>query len=124
MSRILSLIKTDLNTTFGLSALQYKIKNKQNRGRLLSLELHLLSLIPYYLIISGLSNIYDILFRYRTKIHVSIKWHIFNQLIVFFFGILYVMSKYYFSNDLNILVPLPLSPKEIVGAKFVSSNGQ
>jgi len=40
-----------------------------------------------------------------------------SQLLVFLLGILYVMSKYYFANDLDILVPLS---SHILGSKFVS----
>jgi len=37
---------------------------------------------------------------------------------VFFFGIFYVMSVFYFSKDIESLLPLPLRPSEILAAKF------
>lgn len=37
---------------------------------------------------------------------------------VFFFGIFYVMSVFYFSKDIVSLLPLPLKPSEILAAKF------
>jgi ABC-2 type transport system permease protein len=40
------------------------------------------------------------------------------SLIVFFFGIFYVMSTFYFSLDIEKLLPLPLKPSTILGAKF------
>lgn len=43
-----------------------------------------------------------------------------GQLVCLVFGILYVISVFYFSQDLKILVPLPIRPGEIVLAKFVS----
>ena len=38
---------------------------------------------------------------------------------VFFFGIFYVLSVYYFSKDVEHLLPLPLTSGQIVGAKFI-----
>lgn len=39
-------------------------------------------------------------------------------LVVFVFGIFYVMSTFYFSSDVEKLLPLPLKPSMILGAKF------
>lgn len=39
-------------------------------------------------------------------------------LIVFIFGIFYVMATFYFSSDIENLLPLPLKPSTILGAKF------
>ncbi|MFL0248407.1 putative ABC transporter permease subunit [Candidatus Clostridium stratigraminis] len=39
-------------------------------------------------------------------------------LIVFIFGIFYVMATFYFSSDIESLLPLPLKPSTILGAKF------
>jgi ABC-2 type transport system permease protein len=40
------------------------------------------------------------------------------SLIIFVFGIFYVMSTFYFSTDIENLLPLPLKPSTILGAKF------
>ncbi len=40
---------------------------------------------------------------------------------VFLFGIFYVMSVYFFSSDIERLLPLPILPHEIVGAKFLTT---
>jgi len=42
-----------------------------------------------------------------------------NSAIVFVFGIFYIMSTFYFSSDVEYLLPLPLRPKQIIGAKFL-----
>ncbi|MFL0269129.1 putative ABC transporter permease subunit [Candidatus Clostridium radicumherbarum] len=39
-------------------------------------------------------------------------------LIVFIFGIFYVMATFYFSSDIESLLPLPLKPSTILSAKF------
>lgn len=41
-----------------------------------------------------------------------------GQLVCLIFGILYVISAFYFSKDLKGLIPLPLRPGEIVLSKF------
>ena len=39
-------------------------------------------------------------------------------LIIFFFGIFYTVNTFYFSTDIENLLPLPLTPVQILGAKF------
>jgi ABC-2 type transport system permease protein len=39
-------------------------------------------------------------------------------MVVFFFGIFYVMGYYYFSQDTNLLISLPIKPNNIVLSKF------
>ena len=46
--------------------------------------------------------------------------HSLAALIVFFFGVAFVMGSFYFSEDTQTLVPWPLRPWEIVSAKFVT----
>ncbi len=41
-----------------------------------------------------------------------------TSMTVFFFCIFYVMSVFYFSKDIENLLPLPLKPSEILAAKF------
>jgi ABC-2 type transport system permease protein len=38
--------------------------------------------------------------------------------IIFFFGIAYIINTFYYSMDIESLLPLPLKPGEILGAKF------
>ncbi len=42
-----------------------------------------------------------------------------SAFVIFFFGIFYVMNTFYFTNDIESLLPLPVRPFEILGAKFV-----
>lgn len=42
------------------------------------------------------------------------------SLTIFFFGIFYVMNIFYFANDIETLLPLPLTPSQILGAKFAT----
>jgi ABC-2 type transport system permease protein len=51
---------------------------------------------------------------------IILSWGIsINSAMVFLFGIFYIISTYYFSSDVESLLPLPLKPRQIVGAKFL-----
>lgn len=39
--------------------------------------------------------------------------------LVFFFGLFYVMSVFYFSSDIEKLLPLPITPGQLLAAKFL-----
>lgn len=42
------------------------------------------------------------------------------SLAVFIFGIFYVLGVFYFGKDVELLLPLPLKPSQILGAKFIT----
>jgi ABC-2 type transport system permease protein len=42
------------------------------------------------------------------------------SLAVFIFGIFYVLAVFYFAKDVELLLPLPLKPSQILGAKFIT----
>ncbi|MDP4180150.1 MAG: hypothetical protein Q8942_03555 [Bacillota bacterium] len=42
-----------------------------------------------------------------------------TSFVVFFFGIFYVLNTFYFTTDIESLLPLPFKPFEIIGAKFI-----
>jgi ABC-2 type transport system permease protein len=39
---------------------------------------------------------------------------------IFIFGIFYVLAVFYFSKDVELLLPLPLKPSQILGGKFIT----
>lgn len=83
--------------------------------------LAILLLIPSYLfMLEALEHIYDAYEQLGQRSYFLHMGIFASQLLVFLLGILYVMSKYYFANDLNILVPLPIKSSHILGSKFVS----
>lgn len=120
-NKLMSLIKTDLNITFGLSSLIYNIKNKKKVLPMAMIALALLSLLPsYVLLVRGLDSFYDAFRQIGQQTYFLHMGFMAAQMIVLVLGIMYVMSKYYFSNDLPQLVPLPIKPSYIIGSKFVS----
>jgi ABC-2 type transport system permease protein len=51
---------------------------------------------------------------------VVLSWGIaLNSAVVFVFGVFYIISSFYFSSDIENLLPLPLKPRQIMGAKFL-----
>lgn len=121
MGKIISLVKTDFNTTFGLSSIAHSFQNKKNRWQIIVFSIAMLSLLPsYILLIRSLDKAYDIYNQIGQKSMFLLSGFLMAQIIVFVFGLLYVMSKYYFSSDLAQLVPLPIKPSCILGSKFVT----
>lgn len=120
MKKFISLIKIDFNNTFGLSSIAYSFKRKKSRWQFILLGFAALSLIPtYIMMIKALGNIYDAYNQIGQRSYFLQTGIFLSQVLVFALGILYVMSKYYFSNDLAQLVPLPIKPSQILGSKFV-----
>lgn len=120
MDKLISLIKVDFNKTFGLSSLIYSFKAKKNRWQYILFGFAALSLLPtYFLLVKALGNIYDAYVQIGQKSYFLQTGIFLSQALVLVLGIIYVMSKYYFSNDLELLVPLPIKASQILGSKFV-----
>jgi ABC-2 type transport system permease protein len=121
MNKLFSLIKTDLNVTFGLSSILYSFKAKRQRWQMLLFGIAMLSLIPtYVLFLVSLEKLYVSFRQIGQQSYFLLTGFLGSQMIVFFFGLLYVMSKYYFSNDLMHLLPLPIKPSHILTSKFIT----
>lgn len=121
MNKLISLIRTDLNITFGLSSIIYNFKAKKQRWQIIILAVAMLSLVPtYFLMVKGLWGLYDIIRQMGQQSYFLLAGFLGSQMMVFLFGLLYVMSKYYFSNDLNHLLPLPIKPSYILTSKFIT----
>ena len=121
MNKLISLIKTDVKNTYSLSSFTQSMTSKKNLWVNIIMGIAILSLLPsYYFMIRGLSNFYDIFFQIGQESYLLNTGIFASQLLIFVFGILYVMSKFYFSSDLNQLIPLPIKPSYIIGSKFAS----
>ena len=121
MKKFLSLVKTNLNTNFGLSALKYRFaREKKKRLETIGLAIVLgigpivvmytLMMLSVYMVGSSLN---------APEMVITVAF-IMGQMFVLFFGIFYVMGAFYFSKDLEILIPLPLKPYEVLGSKLVT----
>lgn len=121
MNKLISLVKTDLNITFGISSLKYSIRNKKKRWTYVIIAVALLSLIPsYIMMIQALKHLYSAFRQIGQQSYFLMMGIMISQFIVFFLGLLYTMSKYYFSRDIEQLLHLPIRPSVILGSRFAT----
>jgi ABC-2 type transport system permease protein len=121
-STFLTLVKTQLNVIYGISALKYRFtKEKKKRWEPILIGVAIISgfgplIALYTLMMEGVFSAGLSLGQPEIVITISF---LLGQLIVLFFGIFYVMGAFYFAKDMNILIPLPLRPYQVLGSKFV-----
>lgn len=121
MKPFMSFVKMQLNVNYGISALKYRFtreKKKLWEPILIAIVIPL-SLLPmlilYTVMMSGIFTAGALI--NQPEIVLAIAF-LFAQLVILLFGIFYVMGTFYFSQDLESLVTLPLKPYEVVGGKF------
>ncbi len=121
MKVFISLLKTSLNVNFGISALRYRFTKEKNR-----LWEPILIALAIIFGVGSLVVMYTLLLLgvymagaaiNRPELVLTLAFFM-AQFIVLLFGIFYIMSAFYFSEDMNILVPLPLKPYQVLGSKF------
>ncbi len=121
MNKYLSLIKTDLNSTFGLTSIIFTLTKSKRKWTYILISMALLSLIPSYIyFVKGLEILYESFRMIGQPSYFVLLGILGTQLIIFVLGILQTMGKYYFSKDLEQLVPLPVTASQIIGAKLTS----
>jgi len=122
MKQFISLLITSLNVNFGISALRYRFTKEKNRiwePILIGLSIILGggSVIALYTVfLQGVYKGGQMLNSPELVLLIAI---LACQFMVFIFGIFYVISAFYFSNDIDLLVPLPLKPYHILASKFI-----
>ncbi|HEX2946382.1 MAG TPA: hypothetical protein VHT96_10550 [Clostridia bacterium] len=114
-------LKMQLNVNYGISALKYRFTREKKKvwEPILIGAAILISLLPLLVLYTALMLA---LFAAGTmakqpEIILTIAF-MFSQIVILIFGLFYVMGTFYFSKDLENLVPLPLKPYEVIGGKF------
>jgi len=123
MKTFLTLVKTQLNLNFGISALKYRFtKEKKKRWEPILIGIAIIaSIFPLILFYSlFMTGMFAVGKSFNQPEIVITMAFVLGQLFVLIFGIFFVMGAFYFSRDLDILVPLPLKPYEVLGSKFVA----
>jgi ABC-2 type transport system permease protein len=122
MKRFLSLVKMQLKVNFGLSVLKYRFtveKKKRMQSILIALAIvvgfgPILAFYTYFM-----TNMFYAAANYLNNPEIILTMaFIAAQLMVLFFGMFYILGSFYFSQDIDTLVPLPLKPYEVIGSKF------
>lgn len=116
MDKLISLLKIDFINTLNLS----NLKSKENKRRMFVFGFLILLLIPNYrFLIQGLDSSFET-YREIGQEADFLKQAIINvQLISLIFGVPYILNKYYYSRDIDYLLPLPIKSSHIVGSKFI-----
>ena len=116
---MLKLLGLQLKVNFGISALRWYLKNDPKRflGSVGLAVLVIVSLAPiFYLYVQMMQSAYAIAAGLGQAGVVLASAVVLSSLLVLVFGLTYVISVFYFSRDLSLLVPLPLLPRDILGA--------
>ncbi len=121
MMNMLRLAKLQLKVGFGLSALKWYFRNSPLKfwGGVGIVLVVILAIMPIFILYLRLvQGVFDTALMLGQPQVVLTMAMVLSAFLVFIFGIAYVMSAFYFARDLPVLVPLPLLPRDILGAKF------
>jgi ABC-2 type transport system permease protein len=120
VSRFASLLRAGLRSNFGLSiALHRLFVEKKDRWYVPLFGLAALGVLPtlygFVLLIRSLYGFLQPMGQERLLLAYGI---LLGQFLVLLFGLYYVVAAFYFSRDLDMLIPLPFRPVEVMLSKF------
>jgi ABC-2 type transport system permease protein len=116
MSKFIALTKVLLKT--GTKSSSNRKNKKQTKGILLGVILAI-AFTPMAIGFGEfISTAYDGLHKVNQEAVILGFGLAIVSVVIFFFGIFYAMSIFYFSMDVENLLPLPFKPWHIMGAKF------
>jgi ABC-2 type transport system permease protein len=121
MSRLWALVRVDLKNHFAFASISWQIRHDRNRWRTLAIALLVtVAMVPLmYAFILFINSLYAILNAVGQESALVVMGVIAGQMVIFILGLFYVISAFYFSNDLERLIPLPLRPRELVVSKLL-----
>ena len=122
MKPFAAFVKMQLNVNYGISALKYRFtREKKKRWEpILIAAVMVLSFAPLLVIYTAMMlSLFTAGLAIGQPDIVLTLSIMFSLSIILFFGLFYVMGTFYFSNDLESFVPLPLKPYEVIAGKFI-----
>jgi ABC-2 type transport system permease protein len=121
MSRLRALVGVDLKNHFAFSSLWWRIRHDQKRWRTVLIAILVaLWLVPLLAaFILSIDAVYAMLHEVGQESALIVLGVIAGQMVVFILGLFYVISAFYFSSDLERLIPLPFKPREVVVSKLI-----
>ena len=102
----------------GSASITKKASGKQSSQLLLMVVVGLAMLPLFFSIYAMAAGLYEVMQEIGQQGLVLLMGLSLSTMTIFFFGIFYVLNVFYFSKDIDSLLPLPLRPAEILGAKF------
>ena len=120
MKRTVALLRTALRSNFGLSLLRHRLLvEKKDLWAVPLIVIGLAGFIPLvWTYLSFLRYMYASLQPAGQESTVLTMAILAGQLLVLIFGLYYVLSAFYFSQDLEFLISLPVKPSEVMLSKF------
>ncbi len=121
MRRYFVLFRTALRVNFGLSVLRPRqlLSRKRDLWMLPLFGLGIVgaaAAIVYYL--KGAAWVFRLLQPMGQESAMLTFALVMGMFLVLVFGFYYVISAFYFSRDLDLLIPLPVAPAEVLSSKF------
>jgi len=120
LGRLATVIRAGLRSNFGLATLKHRLfKEKKDRWLVPLFGLAAVGVLPtLYGIVLLIENAYLLLKPMGQERALLTLGLLAGQLLILLFGIYYIISAFYFSRDLEMLIPLPLRPSEVMLSKF------
>jgi len=120
MRRLRSLVRAALKANFGFAVLSHRLfREKKDIWIAAVVVLAVIGIFPtlygYLRLIKGLYGLLQPLGQEQAILTFSL---LAGQFLILLFGLYYVVSAFYFSKDLEMLIPLPLKPVEVMLSKF------
>ncbi|MCX7950352.1 MAG: ABC transporter permease [Clostridiales bacterium] len=124
MNKGLSLAKVYINSSYGISNFVYNLKNnKKDAAKAIALVLLILfsttGLFGMYLYFN--IKMYDFLKQVQQQGMVITMAVIFASILTVMFGIITVIANYFFNQEGDVVLALPLSKKDLLLAKFINT---
>jgi len=115
-----ALVRAGLRSNFGLSVLRHRLfVEKKDRWLAVLIGAAVLGVLPsLYGLILLVQNVYLALKPLGQERALLTLGVLGGELFILIFGLYYVISAFYFSRDLEFLIPLPLKPWEVIASKF------
>ena len=120
MNKFFALLRAGLKSNFGLSVLRHSLfKERKDLWLVPLVALSLFGLGPlFYGYVKLMKMLYNVLQPLGQQYALLTFGFLAGQVFILIFGLYYVISAFYFSKDLEILVPLPLRPFQVMLSKF------
>jgi ABC-2 type transport system permease protein len=120
LRKFATVVRAGLRSNFGLAVLKHRLLvEKKDRWLVPLIGLAALGVVPmFYGIVLLIENIYLVLKPMGQERALLSTGLLAGQILILLFGIYYVIASFYFSRDLEFLIPLPLRPAEVMASKF------
>jgi len=118
--KLLTVIRAGLRSNFGLAVLKHRLLvEKKDRWLVPLVGLAVAGTGPmFYGIVLLIDNVYLVLKPMGQERALVSFGILAGMILILLFGIYYVIASFYFSRDLEFLIPLPLRPGEVMASKF------